>query len=119
MKTLEDLNDLIPTLCRLVRDNRHNIGYIHPDCNEDGWYTNEESEQNYLTYDEDGWYIEIDYECAGDFDWDSKTFWEAHGEVTAIRPSWQDREAGEEVYFEEDEIGELWGALDEELKDIA
>ncbi len=127
MKTKADLNALIPTLVELLRNNDHEIGDSYIEQDEDGWGRCDEPATNYLCYEEDGWLIEITYECCGEFYNDPGDYWtppcydlkSAWGEVTEILASHTDEETDEESEFSDDDLKELWSALDEELKDIA
>lgn len=68
MKTIADLNALIPTLVELIRNNDHEIGESYYEQDEDGWGRCDDSTTNYLCYEEDGWLIEVTYECCGEWD---------------------------------------------------
>lgn len=127
MKTISDLKSLIPTIVEQMRNNDHNIGESYFEQDEDGWGRCCDSETNYLCYEEDGWLIEITYECCGEWDIDSGDYWtppsselrKAWGEVTEITATHYDEETGEDTEFNDDDVKELWCALDEELRDIA
>jgi hypothetical protein len=127
MKTIADLNALIPTLVDLLRNNDHEIGDSYIEQDEDGWGRCDEPATNYLCYEEDGWLIEITYECCGEWDNDPGDYWtppcydliRAWGNVTEILASHYDEETGDESEFSEEDVNKLWIALDEELKDIA
>lgn len=107
MKTVNDLNDLIPELIRRVLDNPE-LGDSKP-------------ETNWASYEENGWCIEICYECRGvwehDFG-DYRNVVEAWGEVTEISASHCDEDTGEETEFSGDNLNELWSALDKSLEKI-
>ena len=51
MKTIADLNALIPTLVDLLRKNGHEIGESYYDQDEDGWGLCDDSTTNYLCYE--------------------------------------------------------------------
>lgn len=127
MKTLEDLKKLIPIIVEKFSSADHEIGDSYPDQDEDGYYTCHEYIDNYFSYEEDGWHIEISYKCCGEWDSDSGDYWtppsctleKAWGEVTEITASHYDDDTDEETEFSEDDLSELWEALDEVLKDIA
>ena len=127
MKTIADLNALIPTLVELLHNNDHEIGESYYEQDEDGWGRCDEPATNYLCYDDDGWLIEITYECCAESYNDPGDYWPppshdlkgAWGKVTEILASNTDEETDEESEFSDDDLKELWGALDEELKDIA
>ena len=127
MKTIADLNALIPTLVELLHNNDHEIGESYYEQDEDGWGRSDEPATNYLCYDDDGWLIEITYECCAESYNDPGDYWTppshdlkgAWGKVTEILASHTDEETDEESEFSNDDLKELRGALDEELKDIA
>lgn len=127
MKTIEDLKVLIPTIVDLFNNTNHEIGESCYEQDEDGWGRCEDSTTNYFTYDEDGWLIEVTYECCGEWCNDPGDYWNppcydlirGWGEVTAITASHYDEETGDKTEFSVDDLDELWKVLDEELKDIA
>lgn len=127
MKTLEDLKKLFPIIVEEIRDRDHEVGESYADQDEDGWYTCNEYASNYYAYEKDGWLIEVSYKCAGDWDNDPGDYWtppsssldRAWGEVTEITASHYDEDTDEESEFSEDDLSELWDAIDEALKDIA
>lgn len=113
MKTIADLHALIPTLVELIRNSEHIIG--------DG-----RKLHNGIVYEEDGWFIEISYECIGEWIYDKGNRWEpsfyeledAWGEVTEIVAYHTDEESGKETEFSIDENDELWKALNKCLECI-
>lgn len=127
MKTIADLNALIPTLVDLLRKNGHEIGESYYDQDEDGWGLCDDSTTNYFCYEEDGWLIEVTYECCGEWDNDPGDYLtppscdlrRAWGEVTEITATHYDEDTDEESEFSDEDVKILWSALDEELKDIA
>ncbi|ROT10410.1 hypothetical protein ED388_04635 [Muribaculaceae bacterium Isolate-007 (NCI)] len=127
MKTKADLDAIIPTLVELIRNNDHEIGESYYEQDEDGWGRCDDSTTNYLCYEEDGWLIEVTYECCGEWDNDPGDYWtppscdlrRAWGEVTEITATHYDEDIDEESEFSEEDVNKLWIALDEELKDIA
>lgn len=127
MKTKADLDALIPTLVDLLTSQDHEIGDSYYEQDEDGWGVCHESATNYFCYEEDGWLIEVTYECCGEWDNDPGDYWtppssdlrRAWGEVTEISAYHYDEETDEETEFSEDDLNELWSALDKELEDIA
>lgn len=127
MKTIADLNALIPTIVDLIRNNDHEIGESYYEQDEDGWGRCDESTSNYVCYEKDGWLIEIYYDCCGEWDNDPGDYWtppssdlrRAWGEVTEITATHYDEDTDEESEFSEEDVKILWCALDEELKDIA
>lgn len=124
MKTIADLNALIPTICDLVKNNNHEIGSTWYGRCEDDYECNYES--NCVCYEEDGWLIEISYKCAGDWDEDPGDYWtppscdlrRAWGEVIEITAYHCDEETEEETEFSEDDLSELWKAVDKVLENI-
>lgn len=127
MKTIADLNALIPTLVEQLRHNDHEIGESYWEQDEDGGGKCSDYETNYFYYEEDGWNIEVTYKCAGDWDSDPGDYWtppchnlrRAWGEVEDISVYHYDDDTDEEVEFSGDDLNELWKALDKELEDIS
>ena len=118
MKTLNDLKALYPTLCDLLANNDHEVGECtSDDCN----YA-----FNSVFYEEDGWSIEIDYQCCGRWSNDPGDYWtpssstlvRAWGEVTEIIASHYDEESGEEIVFTNDDLEELYNELDKVLEKL-
>lgn len=108
MKTIADLNAIIPIISEALVANNHEIG-----------------ETNEFIYDEDGLYVEITYSTDGkyyneDGDYytpschDLKRAW---GEVIDLGASYSD-EDGNEVEFSNRDLETLRSALNEALKDI-
>jgi len=126
MKTITDLNALIPTIVDLLKNNDHEIGESYYERDEDGWGRCDNSTTNYFCYEEYGWLIEVTYECCGEWDCDPGDYWtppscdlrRAWGEVTEITATHYDEETDEETEFEEKDLKELWEAIDEALKNI-
>lgn len=127
MKTIDDLNALIPSIIDELKRQNHEIGESYFEQDEDGWVKCENKASNYFSYEEDGWVIEVYYDCCGDWDCDPGDFWtpssceirKAWGEVTEITAYHYDEDSDEESEFSDDDLAKLWSALDEELKDIA
>lgn len=127
MKTIADLNALIPTIVDLIRNNDHEIGDSYIEQDEDGWGRCEDPATNYLCYEKDGWLIEIYYDCCGEWDNDSGDYWtppssdlrRAWGEVTEITATHYDEDTDGETEFNEVDLKELWTALDNTLEKIA
>lgn len=127
MKTLEDLKKLIPTIVEQIKDSDHEIGECYPERDEDGWGMCSDYVPNYFTYEEDGWMVEVSYQCCGEWDCDggdydtppSSYLRKAWGEVTEIAVYHYDDDTDEETEFSEDDLDELWKAIDKELEDIA
>ncbi len=127
MKTKADLDAIIPAIVEKLSNNGHEIGESYYERDEDGWGRCDDSTTNYLCYEEDGWFIEITYECCGELDNDPGYYWnppscvlrKAWGEVTEITAYYYDEETEEESEFSDDDLNELRSALDEELKNIA
>lgn len=127
MKTKSDLNVLIPDLVELVRNNNHEIGGCEYDCDENGACRCDDPIENYVCYEQGGWTIEVIYGCCGEWDNDPGDYWtppscdlrKAWGEVTEITASHYDEDTDEETEFSEDDVKEIWSALDKVLEDIA
>lgn len=125
MKTIEDLNSLIPDLIDLVLDDPQ-IGDSYMDQDEDGWGRCNDYEDNYVTYEEDGWFIEISFRCCGEWDNDPGDYWtppscelrRAWGEVTEITASHEDEETEEYTEFSDDDLKEMWNQIDKALEDL-
>lgn len=127
MKTKSDLYALIPTLVDLLASQDHEIGESYYEQDEDGWGRCDDSTTNYFYYEEDGWLIELTYECCGEWDNDPGDYWtppssdlrKAWGKVTEIIASHYDEDTDEETEFSEDDVKELRSAFDKVLEDIA
>lgn len=125
MKTIADLNALIPQLIDLVLDDPE-IGDSYYEQDEDGWGCFNDYKTNYACYDEDGWYIEITYECCGEWSCDDGDYWtptscdlkRAWGSVSEITACHYDEDTDEETEFSDDDLKELWSALDKALEEI-
>ena len=126
MKTIADLNALIPTLVDLIRNNDHEIGESYYEQDEDGWGRCDDSTPNYLCYEKDGWLIEIYYECCGEWDNDPGDYWtppssdlvRAWGELTEITAYHYDEDTDEETEFSGNDLNELWSAINNALEII-
>lgn len=108
MKTIADLNAIIPIISEALVANDHEIG-----------------ETNEFIYDEDGWYVEITYSTDGEYynedgDYSTPSCYDlkrAWGEVIDLGASYSD-EDGNEVEFSNRDLKTLRSALNEALKDI-
>lgn len=108
MKTIADLNAIIPIISEALVANDHEIG-----------------ETNEFIYDEDGWYVEITYSTDGEYynedgDYSTPSCYDlkrAWGEVIDLGASYSD-EDGNEVEFSNSDLKTLRSALNEALKDI-
>lgn len=126
MKTIADLNALIPQLITLVLDDPE-IGESYYEPDEDGCGRCDNSANNCAYYDEDGWSIEISFACCGEWDNDPGDYWtpptrdllKAWGEVTGISAYHYDEDTDEETEFSDEDVKELWSALDKALESIA
>lgn len=126
MKSKSDLNALIPTLVEQFLKKGHAIGESYFEQDEDGWGRCDDSTTNYFCYEEDGWFIEVTYECCGEWDNDPGDYWtppssnlrKAWGEVTEITASHYDEDTGEETEFSEEDLCELWEELNKSLEHI-
>ena len=127
MKTIEDLKKLIPTIVEQIKSTDHEIGECYPEQDEDGWGMCCDYTDNYFSYEEDGWMIEISYRCCGEWDCDSGDYWtppscdlrKAWGEVTEITAYHYDDDTDEESEFTKDDCSELWSAIDKVLEKIS
>ena len=116
MKTLLELNALIPAITSLMKREDPEIGN----------FEEREYESNTFTYEEDGWLIEIDYRCTGFWDIEPET-WDypgccevksAWGEVDEIRATHFDEETEEETEFSEEDLTDLFMAVNRNLENI-
>ncbi len=127
MKTVDDLKKLIPAIIDLISGIDHEIGECHIERDEDGWSACSDYAVNHVFYEEDGWLIEVVYQCCGEWEIEKGDYWnpqsydlrKAWGEVTEITASHYDEETGEETEFKDKDLDELCSAIDEVLKDIA
>lgn len=127
MKTIDDLKALLPTLLDLFNKTDHEIGETYWEQDEDGWGKCQDYEDNCFIYEEDGWSIEVNYRCCGEFCNDPGDYWtppcydliRGWGEVTEITAYHYDEETGDESEFSEDELAEFFAPFDELLEDIA
>ena len=126
MKTVKDLNELIPTIIDMVFDEPE-IGSSCYEQDEDGCGCRcNKPEHNCIWYEKDGWYIEVSYDVCGEWIYDSGDYWtppssylnRAWGEVTEICASYTDEETGEEYEFTEDELAEMESRINKELEDF-
>lgn len=117
MKTVTDLNNLIPVIVDQIAGQNHDIADAEI----------EQPKTNCFTYDEGGWYIEVIYNCSGDYHCESGNYWDepscdlisASGEVEEISASYLDEETDEEIEFSGEDLDELWSAINRALENIA
>lgn len=115
-KTIADLNALIPEIVDLMNCDEPEIGD----------YEYDEYKSNTFIYEEDGWEIVIDYKCTGRWreeyeTWDcpgSCDLVEGWGEVEGISAIHYDEETDEETDFGDDELFELYKAVNINLRDL-
>lgn len=127
MKTIDDLKNLLPTLIDLFNEEEHEIGESHEYESEDGRGWCDDYEQNCFTYEEDGWYVEVYYECCGEYCNDSGDYWNppcydlirAWGRVTEINVLHSDEETGDETEFSKEDLAQFFAPFNELLEDIA
>ena len=119
MKTTNDFKDILPTLINLFSNEDHQIGVSE--------YGHDEYESNNFIYEEDGWYVEVNYECCGEYVNEAGDYWtppcfeliRGWGRVSEITVIHTDDETGEETEFCDEEMQEIIAIFDEELRDIA
>lgn len=123
MKTITDLNALTSELIDMVLENPE-IGttyYGQSECDYD-----QEWCDNYVCYEKDGWCIDIEYKCTGEYE-ESGDGYEtprtsllvsAYGEVTAISATHNDEVTGETTEFNDEELQALRDAINEALECI-
>lgn len=109
MKTISDLNALIPTIMEQFKNADHEYGELYIESSEDGCGICCDPVENFFCYDEDGWDIEISYDCeeTRNGNW--------RGEVTEIGACHYDRESGEQSEFYDADCAELKRAVNEYL----
>lgn len=118
MKTIEDLKKIIPEILRIISTRKHNIGISYPELNEDGCGFTSEYGSNSISYDEDGWQIEIGYKCSGYLDEATGEYKSVFGEVTEIFVSHYDEDTDEETEFSEEDCYDLGVAIDRALENL-
>ena len=114
MKTIAELNALIPELISLVHSLDPQIGKSEYDTDEDGVGLNNEYASNYVVYDKNGWEIAIDFECCGKYE-DGEVV-NAWGRLTDLSACHYDEKTDEYSDFNDDDLGEIWKALELELE---
>lgn len=127
MKTIDDLRALLPKLVELFSKEDHLVGSTYWEDDEDGGGKCTEYEMNNFFYEEDGWCIEIHYECTGEYSDDPGDYWtppcydlnKAWGHVTDMSAYHCDEETNEETFFPEEDLEEFWDIFNEQLEDIA
>lgn len=127
MKTISDLNAIIPAIIEKFEKEEHQIGESYYEPDEDGWGRCDDYTDNYFVYEEDGWFIEVSYKCCGDWIYDSGDYWtppsrdlrRAWGEVTEISVCHYDDDTDEESVLDGNDLAGLWCALDKSLEKIA
>lgn len=100
MKTVADLNALIPKLRELMlqHDDRYTIDSFEFEC-------------NCIEYEEDGWDILVEYQLTADWDYNRHDAKCIYGEVTSLFAYHYDETTNEEIEFTEDDVVEVWVAL--------
>lgn len=111
MKTIADLNALIPTLVKLLHAYEQNSGGTYADEDENGCCTTREWAENSREYLEDGWEIYFWYEL-------NERKHDATGRITDMSVCHYDEATEELTDFDGDDLNELWLALDKELVSI-
>lgn len=123
MKTVSDLNALIPQIIGHVLDNPE-IGSCYYGKSEEDY--EETYATNNICYDENGWCIEVSYRCCGEWRSDrgdyltppSSELLRAWGEVIDITAYHYDESADEETEFCDDQLNQLWDAINNALESI-
>lgn len=116
MKTIADLNALIPQLTKQVLENPE-IGKTNEGDAISDW------EYNYICYEKDGWLIEVEYKCTGLWNYlpgdyytpDEENCISAWGDVVNISAMHTDEKTEEETIFEDSDLKELYEALNQKL----
>lgn len=117
MKSISDLNALIPTIVEQFSNIDHEVGESYYIEDEDGCGKCYSPCENGYSYDEGGWLIEVSYSCCGD--WDGSELESASGEITEISVIYHDDDTEEETIFSEEDSKELINALNKVLERIA
>lgn len=116
MKTIAELNALIPII----------IAELHRTDHEIGDESENEYELNTYIFEEDGWEIEIVYKCTGIYKYSRGDYYtpgdcdldHGKGEIEQISAFHYDEETGEETEFEYEDLLELEMAVEKELEYI-
>lgn len=116
---MEKLASIIPVILERFETLDHNIGYSD--------WEGDEYETNSFCYEEDGWLIEITYECCGKWDIDPGDYWtpptndlvSAWGRVTELTASHYSEETDEEIEFSEEDLSGLRSELNKIINSIA
>lgn len=127
MKTIEDLKALLPTLLELFSQEDHEIGESYWEYDEDGRGRHNDYMPNCFIYDEDGWYVEVHYECCGVYHDDPGDYWtppcedliRAWGKVSEINAYYYEEDTDEETEFSKEELKGFFAPFNKELEDIA
>lgn len=123
MKTIADLNALIPTICDQLRKAEHEIGNV---CY-DEYGRDDEYKDNIFTYeDQDGWTVEATYRCCGEYINEPGDYWtppccelvRAWGNVVELDAWHSGPVTGEVTEFSDEDLQELRKAMNEVLKSI-
>lgn len=121
MKTISDLNALIPQLVALSVKSPE-IG----ECFRGRDDYEENMAENFVCYDEDGWCIEISYLCCGEWDEDRGDYFtppscklrRTWGEVTDITAIHYDEKTEEEIKFSGEDLKEIRTAIEKALEHL-
>jgi hypothetical protein len=119
MKTTAELNSLIPALIEILEKKNHNLGSSS--------YDGEDFETNNFYYEKDGWFVEVVYECCGYSEFIGGSYYTpstselkaAWGRVTEITAYHYDDDTEEETLFSDNDLSEIWRAIDNKLGNIA
>ena len=102
MKTVEDLNTLIPYITNMILSKGIAESSYEEDDDEDGRYLVERPGFNSVVYDHDGWFIEVTF----------YSFEDGHIEIDDANVCYEDPETGEGIDFEGPELSELFRAIE-------
>lgn len=116
MKSIIELNALIPSIIDLMNSEEPQIGN----------YDDNEYLDNSFMFEEDGWLIEIDYSCTGNWDIEPETYWEpgcceiidGWGKVDEIRASYFDENTEEYIEFSKEDLTDFYEAINKNLEAI-
>lgn len=129
MKTTSDLKAQLPALISYLKSQKHEIGvwYEDTDMDEDGerGCIISNPAVNEFVYEEDGWLVEGEYECIGKLESEPSTMWSPgyeeignpEGGFTWLSAYHYDEETNEATDFTDEDVNEIWDALNVALNE--
>lgn len=109
MKTVRDLNSLIPYIIQEINKQSIADSTWEDDYDEDGRWLSEIPGYNFVTYIQDGWFIEVSFYSYDD----------GHNEVRDTNVYFENPISGEIIDFEGEELRELINAIENINKQAA